>query len=116
MSEIDVETQGESVLQFLMSLPLDPDGTGVRVNGETRFKIVAVSTPPTESATSWTEDRIGRRAILIEKDIAGSITSSETEELEELQVGLRRFRRTFAPLPQREVRRRLEDLERKAQG
>ena len=116
MLEIDVESHDEPVLQFLLSLPQDPGGTGLRVNGRTVFRIVPVLSPSPADTAGWSEERNARRAALIERDVLGSITPSEAIELEDLQDTLRRFRRTVAPLPLGETRRLLEELERKATG
>ncbi|WP_020470347.1 hypothetical protein [Zavarzinella formosa] len=117
MTEIDVESHNESVLQFLLSLPQDPEGTGLRVNGKTRFRVVPVSSAPIpDKIEEWSSEANARRCLLIEKDIQGSITTGEAIELEDLQDSLRRHRRLIAPLPLGETRRMLEELEAKAVG
>ena len=114
MNEIDVERHDESVLQFVMTLPQDPDGTGLRVNGKTLFRVFPVQASDSRIDSVWSEERNARRCLLIENEVQGSITPNEAIELEDLQDALRRHRRLVAPLPLAETRRMLEELERKA--
>jgi hypothetical protein len=114
MSEIDVDAGDESVMRFVPSLPTDPNGTQLRVNGKTLFRVFPVSPSDRTAEPDWSDDQNTRRCLLIDKEVGGTITAAEAIELEDLQDQLRRYRREVAPLPLAETRRMLEDLERKA--
>ncbi|HUY33146.1 MAG TPA: hypothetical protein VMV69_10220 [Pirellulales bacterium] len=43
MNEIDVDIRDESVLRFVLSLPTDPYGSRLRVNGKTLFRVIPVT-------------------------------------------------------------------------
>jgi hypothetical protein len=114
MTEIDVDVHDESVLRFVLSLPSDPSGTWLRVNGKTLFRVIPVSPSDSADQQPWTDEQNARRCLLIDKEVGGTITTLEALELEELQDQLRRYRRQVAPLPLAETRWLLEELERKA--
>jgi hypothetical protein len=114
MNEIDVDVGDEAVLRFVLSLPIDPNGTWLRVNGKPLFRVIPVLPSENSEQDEWTDERNARRCLLIDKDVGGTITSAEALELEDLQAQLRRYRRQVAPLPLAETRRLLEELERKA--
>jgi hypothetical protein len=114
MNEVDVDVREESVLRFVLSLPTDPNGSWLRVNGKTLFRVIPVSPSDGARERDWTNEQNGRRCLLIDKEVRGTITAPETIELEDLQDRFRRYRREVAPLPLAETRRMLEDLERKA--
>jgi hypothetical protein len=111
MNEIDVDTCDEAVLRFVLSLPTDPNGTWLRVNGKKLFKVIPVSPSGSSPAREWTDEQNARRCLLIDRDVRGTITPDEAIELEELQHQLRRYRRQAAPLPLTETRRMLEASE-----
>ena|SRR5438445_82198 len=114
MSEIDVDVRDESVLRFVLSLPTDPNGTRLRVNGKTLFRVIPVLPSDSMAEQEWTDEQNARRCLLIEKEVGGAITAIEAIELEDLQDQLRRYRRQVTPLPLADTRRMLEELERKA--
>ncbi len=114
MNAIDVDVKDESVLRFILSLPANPDGTQLRVNGKTLFRVFPEVTPEHLIYPEWTSERNARRCALIEKEIRSEITADEAIELEELQCQLRRYRRNIAPLPLAETRRMFDELEHKA--
>ena len=113
MKTIDVDERDESVLRFLLSLPTDPNGTRLRVNGKPLFRVIPVSASDS-TEHEWSDERNARRCLLIDQEVRGTITAIEAIELEDLQDHLRRYRRQVAPLPLAETRRLLEELERKA--
>lgn len=114
MSDIDVDVRDESVLRFVLSLPTDPNGTRLRVNGKTLFRVIPVSPSDNSAEHDWSDERNARRCLLIDKEVRGAITANEATELEDLQDQLRRYRRQVAPLPLAETRQMLEELERTA--
>ena len=54
---------------------------------------------------SWTEEKNERRCDLVDKEIDGTLTPEEADELEGLQKEMLAFRRKVAPLPIEEARR-----------
>ena len=114
MNAIDVNVQDESVLRFIRSLPTDPNGTWLRVNGELLFRVIPVSPSDRAANHEGTDEHNARRCLLLDKEVGGTISATEALELEELQDQLRRYRRQVTPLPLAETRRLLEELERKA--
>ncbi len=114
MTEIDVDVGDESVLRFVLSLPTDPNGSRLRVNGKALFRVIPVSPSDGTANGEWSDEQNARRFLLIDKEVSGTISAGEAIELEDLQDQLRRYRRQVAPLPLAETRRMLEELERKA--
>jgi hypothetical protein len=113
MTHIALDSQDDAVKRFFLSLPADPQGTILEIDGRT-FRVQALSNGNEAPADDWTEDKNHRRCLLIDKEVDGLISDEEAIELEELQAQLRRYRRQVAPLPLAETRRLLEELERKA--
>lgn len=68
----------------------------------------------TESADPWTDDKNRRRAELVDRQIAGSLTEEERAELELLQQQMRAYREKVAPLPIEDTRRLHAELMEKA--
>jgi len=114
MNAIDVDSRDESVLRFVLSLPSDPSGIWLRVNGKTLFRVIPVLSSDSTGEHAWTDEQNARRCLLIDKEVRGTITPIEALELEDLQDQLRRYRRQVTPLPLAETRRMLEELERQA--
>jgi hypothetical protein len=54
---------------------------------------------PSGSNGDWTEDKNARRFALIDKQIAGTISTEETAELRHLQQQIDEYLRRVAPLP-----------------
>jgi hypothetical protein len=114
MTTIDIDERDETVLRFLLSLPTDPNGTRLRVNGKPLFRVIPVSASDNSTEYEWSDEQNARRCLLIDQEVRGTITAEEALELEDLQARFRRYRRQVAPLPLAETRRLLEELERKA--
>lgn len=119
MHHIDLDTQGDAVKQFFLSLPVDPEGAIV----ETKGHIVArVFRPESngENAKSdsgpWTDAKNHRRCDLIDKEIDAHLTPEEVLELEGLQRELQRHVRKVAPLPLEDARRLEQELLQKAEA
>jgi hypothetical protein len=113
MTPIALDSEDEAVKRFFLSLPADPQGTLLEVNGRT-FRVQSLSNGNEEPSGDWTDEKNNRRCLLIDKEVDGVISPAEALELEDLQAQLRRYRRHVAPLPLAETRRLLEELERKA--
>jgi hypothetical protein len=107
MSRLVLETQTDEVKRFLLSLPTQ-EGTVVEWNGRPLLEL----RPIMADSDGWSDARNARRLALIDRELDGSITSAEAEELERLQSEFRRHRRRVAPLPLAEAREMLAELER----
>ena len=95
MTHVSIDRQPEAVKQFFETLELPPEGSVVEMNG----RPVARMLPANHRDSEWTEAKNVRRAELIDRDIAGTITPNETLELELLQEELQRHVERVAPLP-----------------
>jgi hypothetical protein len=107
MSHLTLEAQTEDVKRFLLSLPAE-EGTVIEWQGRPLLELRPVT------AEAWSETANARRFALIDRELDGSITLAEADELERLQQDFRRHRRRVAPLPLAETRAILDELERKA--
>ncbi len=112
MTHIVLDSKDEAVKRFFLSLPVDPQGTILEVNGRT-FRVQALANAKEDLPGDWSEEKNHRRCLLIGKEVDGVISPEEAIELEDLQAQLRRYRRLVAPLPLAETRGLLEELERK---
>ncbi len=110
MTELTLESLAEPVKDFLRSLPTNNGETVVVDGGRPVFRI----RPTSDANDGWTDERNARRFALIDREIDGTLSPAEAEELEALQMAFRCYRRRVAPLPLGEIRRVLEELERKA--
>lgn len=61
-------------------------------------------------APTWTSAMNSRRCELIDKEIAGKLTSLEAQELSSLQQRMLDYRRHVAPLPLAEARKLRDSL------
>jgi hypothetical protein len=100
-------------------LPLtQSDSTNCRKSNLAREEIRALLRQKTDEAIAelydWTAEKNARRCELIDRELDGIITPSETAELESLQNQMRSYVNRVAPLPLDEVRKLHEELLRKA--
>jgi hypothetical protein len=116
---INLDTQEKAVKQFFLSLPVDPQGSLVEVNGRAVARLVPLpvgdnGTPGGESR--WTEEKDTRRCFLIDREIDGTLTPEEARELEALQRQMSQHLDRVAPLPLEETRRLYQRLAAKAEA
>lgn len=88
MTHIELNAQGEAVKQFFLSLPPDPEGTLVEVNGRAVARLTPL--PPGDNGQPggerrWTSEKNLRRGFLIDRKIDGTLTLEESQELDILQ-------------------------------
>lgn len=114
MTHIDLNSQGEAVKQFFLSLPVDPEGAVVEVNGRAVARLVPIADADNGEG-AWTEATNSRRCFLIDREIDGTLTPEEAAELESLQQQMLRERQRLAPVPLEELRRFHQNLLVKAQ-
>jgi hypothetical protein len=119
MKHIELNAHAEAVKQFFLSLPADPDGSVVELNGH----VVACVFPGWEKGNGveddwgpWTEAKNKRRCALIDKEIDSYLTREEAIELEALQRQMHRYLRALAPLPLEDARRLHQGLLAKAEA
>jgi hypothetical protein len=114
MNHIALEQQDEAVKRFVLSLPIDQQGSVLELNGQA----VALIVPPLKAATNgdepWTDAKNERRCDLIDREYAGGLTPAEAAELVVLQDQMLRYRQRVAPLPLEDARRLHQELLAKA--
>ncbi|MEX0819010.1 MAG: hypothetical protein WD070_05445 [Pirellulaceae bacterium] len=67
-----------------------------------------------DAVNEWTDDKNRRRAELVDRQIAGSLTVDERAELDSLQQQMRVYREKVAPLPLEDTRQLHYELMEKA--
>lgn len=118
MKRIDLDKQGELVKQFFRSLPPDPEGAVVELNGHAVARVAPLgnrANGTVESPGPWTEEKNARRCALVDRGIDGTFAPEEAAELAVLQDQMLRERRKLAPVPLEDLRRLHQDLLAKAQ-
>lgn len=117
MKHVSIDTQNDSVKNFVLTMANEPLGSVLELAG----KPVARMMPPpasrngTSSNTEdWTDIKNERRCELIDKEIDDTLSLDERNELEDLQEQMLRYRHRVAPLPLAHARRLLEKLEKVA--
>jgi hypothetical protein len=119
VKHIDLNAHGEAVKQFFLSLPVDPEGSVVELNGQAVARVTPLNGQRhgiREATGPWTEAKNARRCLLIDRDINGTLTPAEAVELEVLQEQMLRERRRLAPVPLEDLRRLHQELLTKAQA
>jgi len=119
VKHINLDTQGKAVKQFFLSLPLDPEGAVVELNGHAVARLVPLplgdnGEPGGESR--WTQEKNARRCFLIDREIDGTLTPEEARELEGLQRQMSQYLDRVAPLPLEATRRLYAELLAKAEA
>jgi hypothetical protein len=113
VNHINLDTQGEAVRMFFLSLPKDPEGVIVEADGRAVARLVPIVTGGIDGSSSegaWTKEKNGRRCFLIDREIDGTLTSEEARELAVLQRQMLQHLERVAPLPLEATRRLYEEL------
>jgi hypothetical protein len=117
VNHIALDKQDEAVKQFVLSLPVDPNGSILELDGR---PVACVLPPPSdngnESGGGWTEEKNNRRCDLIDREIDGTLTPAEVVELHCLQNEMLQYRRRVAPLPLDDARKLHQELLAKARS
>lgn len=66
--------------------------------------------PSERTSSRWTKEKNQRRCQLVDKEIEGTLSPSEREQLEALQAEMLAYRRRVAPLPLQDLRELHEEL------
>jgi len=111
---ISLKDQDKTVRRFFESLVPDPAGAMVEVNGRRVFLVVQPSTQTNETDQPWTDAKNHRRAELVDREIAGTLTPNEAVELADLQHQMMRYVDRVAPLPIEDARKLHRQLLEKA--
>jgi len=103
MNHITLDTRDESVKKFVLSLPVDPQGSILELNG---WPIVCVlpASVVSDDDGPWTEEKNKRRCDLIDRKYAAHLGPVEAIELAQLQEQMLRHRQRVAPLPLEDAR------------
>jgi hypothetical protein len=83
VKHINLDSQQDAVKQFFRSLPVDPDGSVLELNGRAVARVMPVGPPEADArngAEPWTEAKNARRCLLMDKEIAGNLTPEEASE------------------------------------
>jgi hypothetical protein len=110
MNHIALEQQDEAVKRFVLSLPTDPQGSLLELNGQAVALVVPTSGAVTNGDEPWTDAKNEQRCILIDRKYAGGLNATETAELAALQEQMLRYRQQVAPLPLEDARRLHQEL------
>lgn len=112
VNHILLDAQDDAVKRFFNSLPADPRGSVIELEGRPIACVLPLSngSEPAGANEPWTEQKNARRCSLIDKEIAGTLTPEESVELHGLQQEMLRHRRRTAPLPLEDARRLHREL------
>jgi antitoxin (DNA-binding transcriptional repressor) of toxin-antitoxin stability system len=98
VKRIELNKQPEVIKQFLQSLAVDPEGVLLESNGQPLARVVPIpSSRPTKSGSLWSSDQEDRREFLIDRELEGSLTPEETEELKVLQRQMNEYLHRLDP-------------------
>ena len=114
VNPIALDDADEAVKQFVLSLPVDANGSVLELDGRAVACVVPVFEEPLEEDCAWSEAKNARRCALIDKEIDGTLSAGEAVELHMLQREMSAHRRQVAPLPLAEARKIRQELLAKA--
>jgi hypothetical protein len=115
VNHIALDNEDEAVKQFVLSLPLDANGSVLELEGRAVACVVPVVEERVEANGAWSEAKNTRRCELIDKEIDGRLSAAEAVELHRLQREMLAQRHKIAPLPLAEARKLHQELLAKAQ-
>jgi hypothetical protein len=117
MKHINLNEQAEAIKQFFLSLPEDPEGALVELNGQAVTRLVPIrDDTQVEASGTWTTAMNVRRCFLIDREIEDTLTPEEARELERLQKSMSKHLHRVAPLPIDGTRKLYDDLLAKVQA
>src|SRR4051794_10391081 len=91
VKHISLKDQDETVRRFFESLIPDRAEAVVEVNGHRVSLIVRPAAQPDQPDEPWTDEKNHRRAELVDRNIAGTLTPAEAAELADLQRQMMRY-------------------------
>ncbi len=119
MQHINLDAQGDAVKEFFRSLHGDPEGAVVELNGRPVVRLVPIpgqKNGEAETETTWTKEKNNRRGFLIDREIDGTLTAEEAQELAVLERQMQQYLDRVAPLPLEGTRRLYDELLAKAEA
>jgi hypothetical protein len=113
---IELSQQREEVKQFFRTLHRTEEGSVVELDGHAVARLLPVTReePKPAGGEEWTDAKNARRCGLIDKEIAGTLSPAEAQELDRLQRDMLAYRDRVAPWPLAEARRLHQELLHKA--
>src|SRR5437867_1646095 len=117
VQHISLEKQSDTIKQFFLTLPVDPQGSLVEFNGRAVMRLLPVlpaADPAADAEQEWSDAQHDRRAYLVDKEIDSILTPEEADELHILQRAFQRYLHRVAPLPLEDARRLHRELLEKA--
>lgn len=111
---IPLDRQDDAVKRFVLSLPVDPQGIVLELDGRAVAWVVPAAGSGVNGDEPWTEEKNQRRCDLIDRKYDGTLSPAEAMELAQLQEEMLRYRQRVAPLPLEGARRLHQDLLAKA--
>lgn len=117
VKHISLDSQGEAVKEFFLTLPVDREGSVVELNGHAVARVTPMGdgNGSVEDAGPWTDAKAARRSFLVDRKIDGTLTPEEGMELAALQKHMIRERQRLAPVPLAELRQLHQEPLTKAQ-
>src|SRR5437879_4685693 len=113
VNHINLNRQEEAIKRFFLSLPVDPEGAVVELDGHVVAHVFAAEAAADgngENLGPWTDAKNARRCDLIDKEIDSRLTPAEARELKDLQRQMLRHVDRVAPLPLEDARRLHQEL------
>jgi hypothetical protein len=116
VNHINLDAQGEAVKQFFLSLPVDPEGAVVELNGQALARLLPIVAGDNgySDDVEWTDAKNERRCKLIDRKYERGLTPSEEVELAAMQAAMYRYVDQVAPLPLDQTRKLHQQLLKKA--
>ncbi len=114
VNHIALDKEDEAVKRFVLSLPVDANGSVLELDGRAVACVVPVVEEPVEANGVWSEAKNARRCALIDSEIDGKVSAGEAVELHLLQREMLAHRHKVAPLPLAEARELHQELLAKA--
>jgi hypothetical protein len=114
VNHISLDNEDDAVKRFVLSLPVDANGSVLELEGLAVACVVPHIQEAAETNGAWDEAKNARRCELIDKEIEGTLSAGEVLELRRLQREMLAHRRKVAPLPLAEARKLHTELLAKA--
>jgi len=117
MKHINLNGQDKSVRDFVLSVATDPEGSVLELDGRPVARMLPADRNGEATAVdAWTDAKNDRRCELVDRKIAGALTSEEAAELADLQQQMLRHRDRVAPLPLEYARKLHQELLKRMQA
>ncbi len=85
MNHIALDKEEEAVKRFVLSLPVDANGSVLELEGRAVACVLPVVEGPVDGNGAWSEAKNARRYALIDSEIDGRLSAEEVVELHLLQ-------------------------------